>query len=570
MRAGWGVKAWRRALWGLLLVLSAPWVQAQRTAFIVPDESQVDRFHREMIRLLNVRKSSEKPWGCSFRIHRSYKYKPGQARELGLAKQTYWYFKVSSTEAGSPARMAGLASGDRLVMVNDQPLDRKKPIAEQLNRFPVGEPIQVTFLRNDRIQYTTVVADSPLDVVPVAEPGLFRSSLGNGGELTHAQRDFLRSLGMDQAVVLAQYELRMGGREAYPFDYNNTWWWADKQVQYAATYRVTDLRSGRSQELPMQVITQQPGCRGNMATCSNFKLFRQQLFAFSQNTMPAQAPPAPTPPKTGVAPPANAPAILVWPLRARTADLLAGTFQPTRHEKVLMASIQEYLEEAGFPTLDFEAARRKLQEARLVRSTAADMDDLPTWLMDAAQGGLVVEFGKVDLGTYRYEDPCQGEMEFRVRNTATAINVAAEIRKIHFCYDPPYYKDFVYELFNEGLRQKLDREVQRMATQGQRVSVEVLLANGLHTADAVNGQPLARHFEAAVQELLPDGRFTIQGTLEHLMRFGEVALPATRPDTDELYTTNAFALDLAEEITRRTGRTAQPSVIGTNIILTVR
>lgn len=567
-RTGLGVKAWRRALWGLLLVLAAPWIHAQRTAFIVPNESRVDRFHREMINLLNVRKSSEKPWGCSLSSYGPFEYKPGEAQKLGLKKQAYVYHDVREVRAGSPADMAGLVSWDRLLMLNGQPFSREQSIADQLNGFPAGEPIQVTFLRRGQIQHTTVVADSPLDVVPVAKPDLFRISLGKGGELTPGQRDFLQSLGMDQVVMLARYELRISGEAVNPFD-DHSGWQLDRSVQYAATYRVTDLRSGRSQELPMQVMTQQPGCQRNMATCSNFKLFRQQLFAFSQNTMPAQASPASTAPTAGTPPPPDAPTILVWPQRARTADLLAGTFQPTRPEKLLMASIQEYLGDAGFTTIDFEAARRKLQEARLVRSTATDLDDLPTWLMDAAQGGLVLEFGKVDLGTYRYEDPCQGEMEFRVRNTATAMNVATEIHKMNLCYEPGDYKDIVRELFDEGLRQKLDREVRRMATQGRRVTVEVLLTNGRRTADAVNGQPLARHFEEALKELLPDGRFAIQGTLDHLMRFSGVDLPAEHPDTDEAYTTNAFALDLAEGIRQRTGLAVRPSLIGSNVILTV-
>jgi hypothetical protein len=330
-------------------------------------------------------------------------------------------------------------------------------------------------------------------------------------------------------------------------------------VQYTATYHVVDLRDGRTRPLPLSVITAQPGCTtSDWSTCSDLPTFVHDLLAFVRDSAPT---PADSLPAADIE--AARPTLMVLPMRAQSADLVRGQFEPTRTERLLMAAIKDRLEDHGYVTVGFEATLRRIQAERLLRSETAP-EDVRKLLLDAARADLLVEFGELP------GEDCMRDVEFRVRNEGTARDVASDIRSLFTCGDPDTYKQLVAGVLHGGVLLKLDAELRDMRTNGRRVEVLVELpADAPHTlGHPVNGQPLAHHVEQAVQQLALRGDYSLAGAVDRTMRFSGVAIPLLAAD-GSAYTPHAFALDLAADLYARTGLAIRATAIGATVTVVV-
>lgn len=81
---------------------------------------------------------------------------PGVAEELGVEQQAGAYINgnngASGVVAESPAQQAGLRDRDIIIAVNDQKVDQNNTLASVIGRFPVGEEVTITFIRDGKEQ----------------------------------------------------------------------------------------------------------------------------------------------------------------------------------------------------------------------------------------------------------------------------------------------------------------------------------------------------------------------------------------------------------------------------------
>jgi hypothetical protein len=372
---------------------------------------------------------------------------------------------------------------------------------------------------------------------------------------------YLRGLGADHAMLLGTHHLRSHGKVAVPFrDELVTSYNRDQlsSVQYTATYHVVDLRDGRTRPLPLSVITAQPGCNtSDWSTCSDLPTFVHDLLAFVRDSAPT---PADSLPAADIE--AARPTLMVLPLRAQEGDLVGGTFQPTHEERLLMAALKDRLEDHGYATVGFEGTLRRIQAERLLQNGAPA--DVRALMLDAARADLLLEFGTLP------GEGCTRDVEFRVRNEATARDVASDIRRFNTCNGPDSYKAVVADVLHGGVLLKLDAELRAMRTHGRRVAVLVELdpAATHQLGTVVNGQPLARHVEQAVQQRALRGDYSLAGAVDRTMRFSGVAIPLLAAD-GSAYTPHAFALDLAADLYARTGLAIRATAIGATVTVVV-
>ncbi len=529
--------------------------RAQTVAFVALDEHKIDAFHRKLIEALHLPERTPRSWGCSFEV---LQLRPRTARQRGLPQRRL--VRVTNVEAQSPAAVAGLRKDDLLLAVNGQTVSHRN-YKDRMASIPAGTPVPIAVVRNGQRITTTITTDRPVRVLPVAHPELLDPFTDNHGRLGRAQLGFLRGLGNDHAVMLGTYRLRIRGEEAVPFrdelvnTYNSQLYGS---VQYTATYHVVDLRDGRTRSVPLSVITAQPGCTtSDWSTCSDLPAFVRELLAFVHDSAPT---PADSLPAADIE--AARPTLMVLPLRAQEGDLVGGTFQPTREERLLMAALKDRLEDHGYTTVGFEATLRRIQAERLLQNvTPADVRAL---LLDAARADLLLEFGALP------GEGCTRDVEFRVRSEATARDVASDIRRFNTCNGPDSYKAVVADVLNGGVLLKLDAELRAMQTHGRRVAVLVELdpAAAQQLGTVVNGQPLARHVEQAVQQRALRGDYAMAGAVDRTMRFSGVAIPLLAAD-GSAYTPHAFALDLAADLHARTGLAVRATAIGATVTVEV-
>ena len=536
-----------------LALAAALLLRAQTVAFVVLQEDRIDAFHRRIIEAIHLPERTPRDWGCSFEV---LELKPGTARQRGLPQRRL--ARVVEVEKHSPAAVAGLRKDDLLLAVNGQTVSPRN-YKDRLASMPAGTPVPITVVRNGQRISTTITTDRPVRVLPVAHPELLDPFTDNQGHLDRAQLAYLRGLGADHAVLLGTHHLRINGREALPFraeiaDGNAL----EYAVQYTATYHVVDLRSGRTRSVPLSVITAQPGCTtSDWSTCSDVPTFVRDLLAFVRDSAPT---PADSLPAADIE--AARPTLMVLPLRAQEGDLVGGTFQPTREERLLMAALKDRLEDHGYATVGFEATLRRIQAERLLQNGAPA--DVRALLLDAARADLLLEFGALP------GEGCTRDVEFRVRSEATARDVASDIRRFNTCNGPDSYKAVVADVLNGGVLLKLDAELRAMQTHGRRVAVLVELGPAAthQLGTVVNGQPLARHVEQAVQQRALRGDYALAGAVDRTMRFSGVAIPLLATD-GSAYTPHAFALDLAADLHDRTGLGVRATAIGATVTVEV-
>jgi S1-C subfamily serine protease len=65
--------------------------------------------------------------------------------------------RVGEVEAGSPAARAGLARGDIVVALDDRPVTGADDLIRHLDATRIGRAVDVTAIRNGRIERLTVV-----------------------------------------------------------------------------------------------------------------------------------------------------------------------------------------------------------------------------------------------------------------------------------------------------------------------------------------------------------------------------------------------------------------------------
>jgi hypothetical protein len=529
--------------------------RAQTVAFVVLDEHKIDAFHRKMIEALHVPVRAPHKWGCSYEV---LELKARTARQRGLPQRSL--VRVSHVEAQSPAAVAGLLKDDLLLAVDGQAVSPRN-YKVRMASMPAGTPVPITVVRNGQRITTTITTDRPVRVLPVAHPELLDPFTDNQGRLDRAQLAYLRGLGADHAMLLGTHHLRSHGKVAVPFrDELVTSYNRDQlsSVQYTATYHVVDLRDGRTRPLPLSVITAQPGCNtSDWSTCSDLPTFVHDLLAFVRDSAPT---PADSLPAADIE--AARPTLMVLPLRAQEGDLVGGTFQPTHEERLLMAALKDRLEDHGYATVGFEGTLRRIQAERLLQNGAPA--DVRALMLDAARADLLLEFGTLP------GEGCTRDVEFRVRNEATARDVASDIRRFNTCNGPDSYKAVVADVLHGGVLLKLDAELRAMRTHGRRVAVLVELdpAATHQLGTVVNGQPLARHVEQAVQQRALRGDYSLAGAVDRTMRFSGVAIPLLAAD-GSAYTPHAFALDLAADLHARTGLGVRATAIGATVTVVV-
>ena len=81
--------------------------------------------------------------------------------------------RITSVTLGSPAAAAGLLPGDRIIAVNNNPMNHHIRLAEYVTTLPVGSRIEIRYRRSDAVTLTqAVLADPPMHETGLTEPGL--------------------------------------------------------------------------------------------------------------------------------------------------------------------------------------------------------------------------------------------------------------------------------------------------------------------------------------------------------------------------------------------------------------
>lgn len=79
---------------------------------------------------------------------------------LQLGKPDLARVEIMEVSANSPAGVAGLAAGDIVLQVNDEPIDSSEELHDHIYAN-LGEPIQLTFLRGDQVITVSLVPRDP-------------------------------------------------------------------------------------------------------------------------------------------------------------------------------------------------------------------------------------------------------------------------------------------------------------------------------------------------------------------------------------------------------------------------
>lgn len=79
---------------------------------------------------------------------------------LQLGKPDLSRVEIMDVSAGSPAGVAGLAAGDIVLQINDEPINSSQELHDQIYAS-LGEPIQLTFLRDGEVSTVSLVPRDP-------------------------------------------------------------------------------------------------------------------------------------------------------------------------------------------------------------------------------------------------------------------------------------------------------------------------------------------------------------------------------------------------------------------------
>ena len=262
----------------------------------------------------------------------------------------------------------------------------------------------------------------------------------------------------------------------------------------------------------------------------------------------------------------SAPRIMVVPKKVKQELFNDGEYDLKLHEKVLISSLKNKLEDNGFTTIGFESAIKKVMEDRMLNS--GTKTDLKSLILESSGADFYVEFEIISTDGGQ----CNKVVDFKIRNYANSEDIASDIKSLDACGSPEQYKQLASDILSKGANAKINNQFKALVENGRKVAVNFTIENtsSLKFNKSLNGSRLEEHIEKCIQNFAFNGNYLPGGAVANRMSFLEVSIPFVDNKTGQNYSPNAFSLDIIKYLKENAGIECEKSVVGGNINITVK
>jgi hypothetical protein len=149
----------------------------------------------------------------------------------------------------------------------------------------------------------------------------------------------------------------------------------------------------------------------------------------------------------------SAPRIMVVPKKVKQELFNDGEYDLKLHEKVLISSLKNKLEDNGFTTIGFESAIKKVMEDRMLNT--GTKTDLKSLILESSGADFYVEF---EILSTADGGQCNKVVDFKIRNYANSEDIASDIKSLDACGSPEQYKQLASDILSKGANAKINNQ----------------------------------------------------------------------------------------------------------------